>query len=199
MKSAPHIQVILGSTREGRFSEKAAAWVMDRLGAREDLQTELVDLRDYPMPFFEQGTAPAYGRREYPEDVARWASKVEQADGYLIITSEYNHGYPAVLKNALDQIFPELNRKPVSFVGYGNAGGARAIEQLRLVAVELEMAPLRHAVHILPSVMIEARNAEQPLDLEIFASLDQRLDTAASDLVWWAQALAQARSARQPA
>jgi NAD(P)H-dependent FMN reductase len=138
------------------------------------------------------------GRREYPRDVARWASKVEQADGYIFLTAEYNHGYPAVLKNALDQIFPEMNRKPVSFVGYGNTGGARAIEQLRLVAVELEMAPLRHAVHILPPVMIEARNAEQPLDLEIFASLDQRLDTAASDLVWWAQALAKARSTDQP-
>jgi NAD(P)H-dependent FMN reductase len=190
--------VILGSTREGRFSEKAAAWVMDRFGAREDLQAELVDLRDYPMPFFEQRTSPAMGRREYPQDVARWASKAEQADGYLIVTAEYNHGYPAVLKNALDQIFPELNRKPVSFVGYGNTGGARAIEQLRLVAVELEMAPLRHAVHILPPLMIEARGAEH-FDLEIFASLDQRLDAAASDLAWWAQALAKARSAGLPA
>jgi NAD(P)H-dependent FMN reductase len=187
--------VILGSTRDGRFGEKAATWVMDRLSAREDLQPELVDLRDYPMPFFEQTVPPAYGHRDYPEDVARWAGKVDEADGYIIVTAEYNHGYPATLKNALDQIFPELNRKPVAFVGYGNTGGARAIEQLRMVAVELEMAPLRHAVHILPAVMIEAMKAEQPVDPQIFASLDQRLDTAATDLVWWAQALTQARSA----
>lgn len=82
---------------------------------------------------------PAYGHRNYDPEVARWAEAVERADGYLVITSEYNHGYPAVLKNAFDHIFPEWNRKPISFVGYGNSGGARAIEQLRLVAIELEL------------------------------------------------------------
>jgi NAD(P)H-dependent FMN reductase len=99
-----------------------------------------------------------------------------------------------VLKNALDQVFPELNRKPVAFVGYGNSGGARAIEQLRLVSVELEMAPLRHAVHILPAVMVPAMKAEGPFDPELFASLDDRLDTAVTDLIWWARALALARA-----
>lgn len=194
MSDTPRIQVILASTREGRFGEKAAAWVMDRLGERNDLDAELVDLRDYPMPFYEQDRPPAYGHREYPPEVARWAEKVEQADGYLVVTPEYNHGYPAVLKNALDQVFPELNRKPIAFVGYGNSGGARSIEQLRLVSVELEMAPLRHAVHILPAVMVPAIQAENPFDIELFASLDDRLDTAATDLVWWADALAQARA-----
>ena len=97
-----------------------------------------------------------------------------------------------MLKNALDQVFPEFNRKPVAFVGYGNSGGARAIEQLRLVAVELEMAPLRHAVHILPALMVPAM-ASDPFDVEIFASLDEKLDTAAADLAWWAAALAAAR------
>jgi len=146
--------LILGSTREGRFGEKAAGWALARLARREDLSVEPVDLRDYPMPFYEQVVPPARGQRDYPPEVARWAQKVDTADGYLIVTPEYNHGYPAELKNALDQVFPELNRKPVAFVGYGNTGGARAIEQLRLVCVELEMAPLRHAVHILPAVMI---------------------------------------------
>jgi NAD(P)H-dependent FMN reductase len=191
---SPRIQVILGSTREGRFGEKPAAWVMDRLGAREDLDAELVDLRDYPMPFYEQSRPPAYGHREYPPEVDRWAKKLDRADGYLVITAEYNHGYPAVLKNALDQVFPELNRKPIAFVGYGNSGGARAIEQLRLVAVELELAPLRHAVHILPALMVPAMQAPDPLDIELFASLDDRLETAAADLVWWAVALARARA-----
>lgn len=192
---APRIQVILGSTRAGRFGERAAAWAIDRLRRRDDLAAELVDLRDYPMPFYEQSRPPAYGHRDYPPEVARWAEKVEQADGYLVVTSEYNHGYPAVLKNALDQVFPELNRKPIAFVGYGNSGGARAIEQLRLVAVELELAPLRHAVHILPALMLPAREAPEPFDVELFASLDERLDRAATDLVWWANALARARAA----
>ncbi len=194
MSGAPRIQAILASTREGRFGEKVAAWVMDRLRRRSDLEIELVDLRDYPMPFYEQDRPPAYGHREYPPEVTRWAEKVERADGYLVVTPEYNHGYPAVLKNALDQVFPELNRKPIAFVGYGNSGGARSIEQLRLVSVELEMAPLRHAVHILPAVMVPAIKAEDPFDIELLASLDDRLDTAATDLVWWADVLARARA-----
>jgi NAD(P)H-dependent FMN reductase len=186
--------VILGSTREGRFGEKAAGWALDRLARRKDLNVEPVDLRDFPMPFYDQPVSPARGHREYPPEVARWAQKVDAADGYLIVTPEYNHGYPAVLKNALDQVFPELNRKAAAFVGYGNTGGARAIEQLRLVCVELEMAPLRHAVHILPPVMLPARQAEGPFDPEVFAALDERLDTAVSDLVWWARALSRARA-----
>jgi NAD(P)H-dependent FMN reductase len=188
----PLIQVIVGTDREGRFSEKAAAWLMDRLTARDELTVELVDLRDYPMPFYDQLEPPAHGRRNYAPDVARWAEKVDAADGYIFVTAEYNHGYPAVLKNALDHAFPEFNRKPAAFVGYGNVGGARAIEQLRLVTVELEMAPLRHAVHILPDVMRPVR-ASDPIDIELFASLDARLETLASDLAWWSNALASAR------
>jgi NAD(P)H-dependent FMN reductase len=190
----PHILVILGSTREGRFGERAAAWVIDRLGSREDLEAELVDLRDHPMPYYEQDRAPAFGHREYPPEVVRWAETLERADGYIVITSEYNHGYSAVLKNALDNVHPELNRKPISFVGYGNVGGARAVEQLRLVTIELEMAPLRHAVHILPPVLVPAIKAEEPFDIELLASLDDKLEAAATDLVWWSRALTAARA-----
>jgi NAD(P)H-dependent FMN reductase len=190
----PLIQAIVGTDREGRFSERAAAWLMDRLGARSDLRAELIDLRDYPLSFYDQAVPPAYGRREYPPEVARWAAKVDEADGYIFVTAEYNHGYPALLKNALDHAFPEFNRKPAAFVGYGNVGGARAIEQLRLVTVELEMAPLRHAVHILPDVMRPVRMAETA-DPELFAALDPRLDTLVDDLLWWTRALAAARAA----
>lgn len=193
MSSVPHIQVIVGSTREGRFSEKAAAWVIDRLQGRDDLEAELLDLRDYPMPFFDQLRPPAYGERDYPPEVKRWADAVDGGDGYLVVTSEYNHGYPAVLKNALDSVFPEFNRKPIAFVGYGNSGGARAIEQLRMVSVELEMAPLRHSLHILPALMVPAMQADDPFDVELFSSLDEKLEAAAKDLVWWSTALAKAR------
>lgn len=190
----PHIQVILASTRPGRFGEKPAAWLMDRLSKRTDLVAELVDLRDHPLPIFDQPTPPARTLRDYPnETIARWGRTVDAADGFIVITPEYNHGYPASLKNALDYIFPELNRKPITFVGYGNVGGARAIEQLRLVAVEFEMAPLRHAIHILPDLLLPARSAD-PFTPDLFAPLDQRLDTAAADLVWWARALAAARA-----
>ena len=191
----PHIQVILASIRRGRFGEKPAAWLMDRLSTRGDLSAELIDLRDHPLPIFDQPAPPTRTLREYPnEEIARWGQTIDRADGYIVITPEYNHGYPASLKNALDYVFPELNRKPIAFVGYGNVGGARAIEQLRLVAVEFEMAPLRHAVHILPDLMIAAMKAD-PFTLDLFASLDERLDRAAADLAWWASALATARAA----
>ncbi len=190
----PRIHVILSSTRPGRFGEKPAAWLMERLSTRTDLLAQLIDLRDHPLPIFDQPASPAYTLRDYPnEAIARWGRTIDEADGFIVITPEYNHGYPASLKNAIDYVFPELNRKPITFVGYGNVGGARAIEQLRLVAVELEMAPLRHAIHILPELMVPAMKAD-PFTPELFASLDKRLDVAATDLAWWASALATARA-----
>jgi NAD(P)H-dependent FMN reductase len=195
MSRNPLIQVVVGTTRPGRFSEKVAGWAMDRLKPRDDLDVELVDLRDHPLPLFDRTVSPIYSGRDYAnEQVARFGRTVDRADGYLVITAEYNHGYPAVLKNALDHVFPEFNRKPIAFAGYGNTGGARAIEQLRLVAVELEMAPLRHAVHVLPDVMLPAMQAELA-DPELFSSLDQRLELVAADLAWWARALREARGA----
>jgi NAD(P)H-dependent FMN reductase len=194
----PLIQVIIGSTRPGRFADKPVAWLMDRLGTRSDLQLEMVDLRDHPLPFFDLAVAPARGLRDYAnEEVARLGRTVDRADGYLIVTSEYNHGYPASLKNAMDYVFPEFNRKPVAFVGYGNVGGARAIEQLRLVSVEFEMAPLRHAVHILPELMRPAMQAD-PFSPEVFASLDQRLEMLVTELLWWSHALGAGRRSANP-
>ncbi len=190
----PQIQVVLASTRPGRFGEKPAAWLMDRLTTRTDMVAELVDLRDHPLPNYDQPKSPALAGRDYPNEMtAAWGRTADRADGFIFVTPEYNHGYPASLKNALDHIFPELNRKPVAFVGYGNVGGARAIEQLRLVTIELEMAPLRHAIHILPELMRPAMQAD-PFSIELFAALDERLERAATDLVWWARALAAARA-----
>jgi NAD(P)H-dependent FMN reductase len=189
-----HIHVVLGSTRPARFSEKPGRWVAERLGARDDMTSELVDLRDYPLPFFEETLPPAYSKRDYPSaDIERWGQKVDEGDGFIFVMPEYNHGYSAALKNAIDHAFVEWHRKPVTFVSYGNVGGARAVEQLRQVAIELEMAPLRHAVHILPDLMVPAMQSDY--DAALFASLDAKLDTLADDLAWWADALASARAA----
>jgi NAD(P)H-dependent FMN reductase len=111
----------------------------------------VLDLRDHPLPFFD-GIPPARAPREYAHDaVAAVGRQIDAADAFVIVTGEYNHGYPAVLKNLLDWTFPEWQRKPVGFVGWGNVGGARAIEQLREVVIEMEMAPIRFAVHVLRS------------------------------------------------
>jgi NAD(P)H-dependent FMN reductase len=188
-----HIQLIIGTTREGRFSSKVAAWAEARLAAHPDLEVEVTDLRDHPLPFFD-GVPPARTLRNYAnEDVARFARKIDAADGFVMLTGEYNHGYPAVLKNAMDSTFVEWRRKPISFIGWGNVGGARAIEQLREVAVEFEMAPLRHAVHILPEHALAARTAPEPFDPALLDALLPKLDLLADDLAWWSSALADAR------
>lgn len=188
----PRILVIQGSTREGRFSDNVVDWVVGELEARAGVTVELADLRDHPLPFFDQGP-PSRTPREYTSDeVARFAQAVDRADGFVVLTAEYNHGYPSVLKNALDHAFVEWNRKPIAFVGWGNVGGARAVEQLRMVAIELEMAPVRRAVHLLPDVLLPIVRGEQD-PAAALAALDPQLDLLANDLLWWADALAAAR------
>jgi NAD(P)H-dependent FMN reductase len=187
------IEVISSTTREGRFSERVATWVTGQLADRADFDVEHVDLRDYPLPFFD-GMPPARAPREYrSRELEQLGRRLDRADGFIVLTAEYNHGYPAVLKNAMDWTFVEWRRKPISFVGWGQVGGARAIEQLRLVAVEFEMAPLRHAVHILPDAIVAARQADDPGDTSMFAPLEPRLKLLADDLAWWAAALGGAR------
>jgi NAD(P)H-dependent FMN reductase len=184
------VLVVNSTTREDRFSEIVSPWVRAGLDRRVELEVDTLDLRDHRLPFFD-GPPPAKNPRRYPDDdVRRLAEQVDLADGYVILAAEYNHGYSAVLKNALDWTFVEWNRKPVSFVGWGNVGGARAIEQLRLVAVELEMAPLRHAVHVLGTHMMATRAGEA----DALAALEPRLDLLAEDLTWWGRALRAARS-----
>ena len=164
------IQVIVGTTRQGRFSDRVARWVFGDLRVQQGMDVELVDLRDYALPLFDAPASPARSPRAYQTDeVARFGRVIDRAAGYVVLTGEYNHGYPAVLKNAMDHTFVEWRRKPIAFVAWGNVGGARAVEQLRQVAVEFEMAPLRHAVHILPDVMIAIRQLDDPFDLSPFA------------------------------
>jgi NAD(P)H-dependent FMN reductase len=187
------IEVISSTTREGRFSERVATWVTGQLADRADFDVEHIDLRDYPLPFFD-GMPPARAPRAYrSRELEQLGRRLDRADGFIVLTAEYNHGYPAVLKNAMDWTFVEWRRKPISFVGWGQVGGARAIEQLRLVVVEFEMAPLRHAVHILPDAIAVARQTDDPGDTSMFAPLEPRLKLLADDLAWWATALGGAR------
>jgi NAD(P)H-dependent FMN reductase len=147
------IGIIIGSTRPKRFSEKPAEWIYDEVRAYDEVEVELLDLRDHPLPFFEEPESPASKKHPYDNPLVRqWTTTIASLDGFIIVTPEYNHGYPAVLKNALDYVYQEWNGKAVGFVSYGNASGARSVEQLRQVAIELQMAPIRPAVHIPGSV-----------------------------------------------
>jgi NAD(P)H-dependent FMN reductase len=192
------VALITGTTREGRFSALVAEWITAHLAEHPEVVIDGVDLRDHPLPFFD-GMAPARTGRDYArDDVARLGTAIDRADGYVVLTGEYNHGYPAVLKNAMDWTFVEWRHKPITFVGWGNVGGARAIEQLRQVAVEFEMAPLRHAVHILPETMIAIRQAGDDADVSYFSPYEAKLELMIDDLLWWMQALTPARE-RDPA
>ena len=137
------ISVIIGSTRQGRFSEKPAQWILQQLRKREGMEAQLLDLRDFPMPFFDQPMPPAMpGRPPYEHEVVkRWTAQIAASDGFVFVTPEYNYGTSAVLKNAIDWVYPEWNRKAAAFVSYGSAMGARAVQQLRETAIELQMAP----------------------------------------------------------
>ena len=121
------ISVIVGSTREGRFSEKPAKWIFQHLKKRADVDARLLDLRDFPMPFFDQPATPAMpGRAPYTHEVVqKWTAAIAESDGFIFVTPEYNYGPSAVLKNAIDWVYPEWNRKAVGFVSYGSAKGVR--------------------------------------------------------------------------
>ena len=186
----PKIGIILGTTRPARFADRPARWLMDLACRRDDAEFEIVDLRDYPMPFFEEEQSPMLTP---PRNAAalRWGRKMAELDGYIFITPEYNHGIPAVLKNALDYAYAEYNRKPASFVGYGGVGAARGVEQLRLVLTALQMAALKPSVHINATEFIG-----MSMQGKTFADYPYLVDSVhpmLDNLVWWASALKAAR------
>jgi NAD(P)H-dependent FMN reductase len=189
----PVISVIIGSTRQGRFSEKPAQWILQQLKKRDGIDARLLDLRDFPMPFFDQPVPPsAPGRAPYEnESVKQWTAAIGASDGFVFVTSEYNYGPPAVLKNAIDWVYPEWNRKAAAFVSYGAVSGARSVQQLRETAIELQLAPVRSSVHI-PVATLWAHFQGGDVDAGL-AELEGRAGTMIDDLLWWTAALKAAR------
>jgi NAD(P)H-dependent FMN reductase len=186
----PHIVVIVGSTRQNRFGPTVAKWFVSHTEGRADMTFEVADLRDWAFPYYDL-PLPA-NRAQYDDVGKRWAAVVGPADGFVIVTPEYNHGYPAILKSALDAVYHEWVRKPVAFVSYGGwSAGVRAVEQLRQVAIELQMAPTRPSVSIqfAPRLFDPEGNLQNP-DM-VNATATALLD----DLAWWANALRHARAA----
>jgi len=186
----PKIGVIIGTTREARFADRPARWFMDLARSRTDMSFELLDLRDYPMPFFDERASDMWMPTQN-EVARRWQQKLAEFDGFVILTAEYNHGPSGVLKNAMDYAYKAWVRKPVAFVGYGSVGAARAIEQLRQIAVELQMAPTRFGVHIQGADFMAVYKGEKAL--EELAYLPPLVTTMLDDLAWWADALKAAR------
>lgn len=187
------IGLIVGSTRPNRFAEIAARWIVEGASSQTDLQLEVLDLRDQQLPFLDEPEPPSLtgGVFSRPEAEA-WRRKLEPLDGFITTVAEYNHGPTAVLKNAFDSAHNEWVRKPLAFVGYGGAGGLRAVQQLRAIAIGLGMAPMRQDVLITIEPYMAARQG-RPLDE--FAHLVKARDAMFANLVWWASALKAARAA----
>jgi NAD(P)H-dependent FMN reductase len=190
--SKPRIGIVISTTRMGRFADKPVEWLWNLASARSDMEFEIVDLRKYPLPFFDEPMSPAWAppRNEIAQ---RWAKKVAELDGFIFVTAEYNHGVPGVLKNALDYAYAEFNRKPAAYVGYGGVGAARSVEHLRLINIELQMVPTRSAVHIggtdfIGMLMHGKTFADAP-------QLEPAAHAMLEELSWWTHALKTARTA----
>jgi len=190
--SKPKIAIIIGSTRDARFGDKPAKWVYDIASARSDIDVELVDLKDWPLPFFNEVASNAWAPTQN-EVGQRWQKKVGEFDGYVFVTAEYNRSIPAALKNALDFAYPEWNKKAAAYVGYGSVGGARAIEHLRNISVELQMAPTRTGVHIQGGDFMAVW--QQGKDVRELTYLEPNINTMLDELAWWSGALKTARAA----
>ncbi|MCR2764514.1 NAD(P)H-dependent oxidoreductase [Microbacterium sp. zg.B48] len=184
------IAIILGSTRPGRNGKQVADWVLEQAAQREDAEFELVDLADYALPHLDEPMPPAMG--QYRNDHTRaWSEKIAGFDGYIFVTPEYNHSTSGVLKNAIDYLHAEWNNKAAALVGYGGVGGARAIEHLRLVLAELQVATVRQTLTL--SLMTEFENYSTFTPGEYQATL---LNAQFDQLIAWSEAL---QGVRHPA
>jgi NAD(P)H-dependent FMN reductase len=177
---------------EHRFAEKPGQWIVDQL-RKHGVETRHLDLRDFPMPSFDEAIPPAMpGRPPYTNEfVQKWTAEIARADGFVFVTPEYNDGPPAVLKNAIDWVYPEWNRKAAAFVSYGSVMGARAVQQLRETMIELQVAPVRSSVHVpMPVLMTHFQGGDASLGLN---ELEARAKVMIDDLLWWTEALKSAR------
>lgn len=187
-----NVALIVGSTRPNRFADVAVKWIVDAAKARSDIKLDVLDLRDHPLPFFNEPAPVGYTQGRFSEPAAEaWRHKIGRYDAYIATVAEYNHAPTAVLKNAFDSASYEWNRKPIAFVGYGGVGGARAIEHLRGVAVELQMAPIKQEVNIAMEPFLGV--LQQGKSLDDYPYLVGARDGVLDNLVWWGAALKAAR------
>ena len=186
------IHVIVGSNRPQRATDRLAKWVVEQGNSAAGAHFELLDLKSYDLPMFNEQISPQYNSQRQPEgDVKRWLEKLAEADGYVIVTPEYNRSFPAVLKNALDYIDFQIQQKPVALVAHGSTGGAQAVAHLRGVIPGLQSVTTPKATYISARVSdaFDEAGKAQNLDNHFADSLKATLE----ELLWYTQALASAR------
>ncbi|HEV7278556.1 MAG TPA: NAD(P)H-dependent oxidoreductase [Devosiaceae bacterium] len=191
--SKPKIAVIIGSIRPARFGDKPAKWILEHAQAREDIEAELLDLADFKLPLFDAAASDLYVPPSDPE-VIRWHETLNQYDGYIFVTAEYNRSIPGALKNAIDHAYTPFVRKAAAFLGYGSVGGARAVEHLRNVMVEVQAVPVRQGIHIGGSDFMPLMFGQKTWD-EVKGNFDAFVPDLLDNLVWWTNATKTARTA----
>lgn len=177
------IAIIIGSTRPGRNGEAVGKWVYELARKRTDAEYELVDLIDFNLPLLDEPVPPSMGQYS-KQHTKNWAAKIASFDAFVFVTAEYNHGIPGALKNAIDFIYKEWNNKAAGFVSYGSAGGTRAVEHLRQVMAELQIADVREQVFL--SLATDFENYK---DFKPAALHEKKLDTMLNQVVAWGTAM----------
>jgi len=183
------VGIILGSTRPGRNGEAVARWTYEQARKRHDAEFELVDLKEFNLPPLDEPIPASVGRYSQAHTKA-WAEKIASFDAFVLVTGEYNHSVPGTLKNALDFVYAEWNNKAAGFVSYGSAGGARAVEHLRGILAELQVATVRAQVMFTLAHDFENYSVFKQPD----ASKVQALNTLLDQLVSWGTALKTVRT-----
>jgi NAD(P)H-dependent FMN reductase len=182
------VAIILGSTRPGRNGEAVAKWVHGIAGKRSDAQYELVDIKDFNLPLLDEPVPPSMGQYSQPH-TKKWAEKIGSFDAFVFVTPEYNHATSGALKNAIDYLYREWNNKAAGFVSYGSAGGARAVENLRLVMGELMVADVRAQVMLSLFTDFEKFSIFKPAAMH-----EQEVNTMLDQVVSWGTALQSVRN-----
>jgi NAD(P)H-dependent FMN reductase len=190
------LAVIIGTTRQGRQTPRQAAWVVKSAEATPDVDVELVDLEDYPMPFFDEPVSPRYNpNREANPAVAKWLDKISEFDAYIYITPEYNHSIPAVLKNTFDYLSWELQHKPAAVISHGSVGGARAAIQLKEILSESQAVVIPKAVAVtgMSEIIDEEGNLSEAAKANPYGP-EAGLNALLAELKWYSDALQTARA-----
>lgn len=190
--SKSKIAVIVGSIRPNRFGDKPAQWIVEHAKAHGGFEVELVDLQDYDLPLFDAPASDLWMPTPNPV-AAKWQAKLDEFDGYIIVTPEYNRSVPGALKNAIDWAYKPFVKKAVAFVAYGAVGGARAVEHLRNIMTELQAVTVRQAIHIGGSDFVPIMMGQKSWD-DVKGGFDGFAPDLLDNLQWWTDAT---RAARQ--
>lgn len=188
------IAVIISSTRPTRFGDIPAQWILEKANERPEIAAEIVDIRDFDLPFFDEMASNAWVPSAN-QNAVKWQNKISEFDGYIFVTAEYNRAITGALKNAIDQAYTNWNKKVFGAVGYGSVGGARAIENLRTIGVELQMASTRSAVHIAGADFMAVHPGFG--GTKTLTDIEPAIGNSAKDmldqLIWWGAATKAAR------